>query len=232
MGGSGSQKQTTELPKYAQPYSEAGIKGVFDYFLPGGNPAPYTGPNQSVAPLTPDQQIAFDASRKLAGDVGGMYAPYSPDKMNQYLDPYAKAAEQGLIADYQTAIAPNILSHAAQTGTLMSSGHQQATEDANSALSSGLADLRAKIYEPAWESAQNRGLQAAGGQVQSQLGANQALLGAGGQEQQHGQNVLDTAYNNLYRAWQWPQQAFSNAAGDFGGFLGNQATTKISGGSK
>lgn len=232
MGGGGDQKQTTNLPSWAQQYSKEGVRGVFDYFFPSGHPSAYGGPNQSVAPLTPDQEAAFAASRKLAGGVGDMYAPYSPEQMNKYLDPYVKRAQESTISQYQDTIAPDILSRAAQTGTLGSTGHALATTGAQSNLVHALGDIDVGIREPAWESAQNRGLQAANAQVQSQLAANQALGSAGSQQQQQGQNVLDTNYNNLNRAWQWPQQAFSQLASDFGGFLGNQSTTRVSGGGK
>src|SRR5258708_38459319 len=127
-----------------------------------------------------------------------------------------KKEEGNTIEQYENTTAGDILNRAAETGTLMSSGHQQATENAQSALLKDLGDIDVGIREPAYESGMNRGLQAAGEQVQGQLAANQALGSAGSQEQQQGQNFLDTAYHNLYRAWELPQPALSQATGGFG----------------
>src|SRR5258708_39105071 len=117
-----------------------------------------------------------------------------------------KKEEGNTIEQYENTTAGDILNRAAETGTLMSSGHQQATENAQSALLKDLGDIDVGIREPAYESGMNRGLQAAGQQVRGQLAANQALGSAGNQEKQQRKNGLDTSYNKLDQAEQRPQQ--------------------------
>lgn len=233
MGG-GGQTQKTELPKWAEPYAKEWLGGFSDTVTPGGKPGAYPLPNQNVADMTPEQLAAFRNAGSLAGSgpgsVSGMFSAFGPEAQNNLLDPYVRKAQENTIAQYQDTIAPDIVSRAAQTGTLGSANHLEASQNAQANLSHTLGDIDVGIREPAFENIQNRSLQATQGQLAGQLNANQALLGAGNQEQQQQQNVLDTAYKNAYNEKMWPFEIYDRIAGDFGGIMGNQSTTKISGG--
>lgn len=236
MGSGGSQTSQQSLPSWAVPYAKEGLKSSFNYYLPGGSPRPYEGPSQNVANLTPDQLRAFGYAGNLAGggagSVSSLYSPYTPDAQNPYVDAMVRKAQENEIAQYQHTIAPDIMSRAAQTGTLGSSSNRQSMENAQTALATRLADIDTSLRGHEFDATMQRGLEAANARTQGQLAANQQLAQMGGQEQQQQQNVLDTAFQNAYRIWQWPQNVYSQTAGLIPGFVGNQLTTKVSGGGK
>jgi hypothetical protein len=116
---------------------------------------------------------------------------------NQYLQQYFNAAAQPMEQQFQQTIAPNLLQNAAQTGTLGSAGAAQGMQNAQTALSQGLGNLAAGIYEPAYsqgltatQNAVNQGLNT--GLSASQQGLNTGLSAAG-QGLNAGMNAMNMA---------------------------------------
>ncbi len=157
---------------------------------------------------------------------GGLMNPSS----NPYLKQYYDAAAQPMISEYEQATAPNIVKDAAQTGTVGGTGQTEATRNANTSLATGLGDLAANIYEPAY----NQGLQAAeaavGGAPSLASGAyipSQMMQQSGAVGQNQLQNQLNTAYGNLNAQSQWPYTELNQLAGGLGAYPG-QGNSKVS----
>lgn len=185
---------------------------------PGASPLP----NQQVAPLTGQQLQAADMTSQETGPTSGLLnsaigeqsqiaggSLMSPSGMNPAMQSYYNAMAQPMVSNYQNAVAPNILSTAAQTGTLGSPNTNQAFGTAEQNLSSGLANLGAEIAEPAYATNLNATMQA---------GANAPSLATGGfvpatelatsgaTLQNQAQNVLNAQYQNENSAAMWPYQ--------------------------
>jgi hypothetical protein len=82
---------------------------------------------------------------------------YLDPSRNQALQDYMNAGMAPIIANYQTATAPNILANAIGAGGLGSSGTAEAFEAAGSELSRSLGDYAANVMYPAYQ--QERQLQ-------------------------------------------------------------------------
>ncbi len=156
---------------------------------------------------------------------GGLMSPTS----NPYLKQYYQAAAQPMISEYEQATAPNIVKDAAQTGTVGGTGHTEATRNANETLSTGLGDLAANIYSPAY----GQGLQAAemavGGAPNLASGAyipSQMMQQSGAIGQNQTQNMLNTGYGNLNTQAMWPFTELQQLAGGLGAYPG-QGGSKV-----
>jgi hypothetical protein len=235
MGGSGGGTNTTttknNLPAYLKAYSKE---------LTGEAQNLYSGalPQQSVAPLTADQQAAISdtqaetapttaalTSAQNANTAIASGANLSPST-NQYLQQYYNAAAAPTIENYEQAVAPNILSNAVASGGLGSAGEEQAFTNAQNTLGQNLSNLAANIYEPAYETALGQQATAIGqapALASGQYIPSTQLNTVGTQQQQQQQNVLNTAYANAMA----PYNALSTQAGlisPLAGGSGSQVT--------
>jgi len=219
---------------YAQPGMQtqntlAGGPGGVTPPTPGPSPMPY----QQVAPLTPQQLQAMQMTGQQAGGaqnflnlaeaqqaatIGGAYTGLNP-----WLDQYYNAAALPVVQNYQYATAPNNLYSGATTGTLGSSGQQQAMQYGESGLGQALGNLAAGMFEPAYQyglGLQQSAAQNAPNLAAGQFGPEQALMQSGQIGQQQAQNVLQSGYQNLTGQSQWPYQALGmlgQALAPFGG---------------
>ena len=177
-------------------------------------------------------------------------------QQNPYLSQEFNAAARPVVQNYQNAVAPNIVANAAGTGGVGGSGESAAFNQAQSNLGISLGDLSANIYGPAYSQNQalaanlyGQGLgeqtgltgqgfgmqQQAIGQTPSLLDAayipSQQMMQSGAMGQNQIQNVLNSAYQNLYSQGQWPYTALNQLGGGLGNYptAGTQ-TTKIAGG--
>jgi hypothetical protein len=178
------------------------------------------------------QQAGAGMASNIMG--GGLMNPSD----NQYLQQYFNAAAQPLTQQFQQTVAPGILQNAAQTGTLGSAGQAQAYGNAENALSQGLGNLAAGIYEPAY--AQNlsattgmlgQGMNTAANMYGQGLGTAASLLGQGmgnatslygqgmqeagniyGQQLQAAQNAGQMAPQLTNAMYQVPQQLMQSGA--------------------
>jgi hypothetical protein len=209
----------------------------------GGNtptPAASPLPNQQVAPLTPQQLQAMQLTSSETGLTQGAAntalgenasiaggSLLTPSGMNPQLQQYYNAMAAPLTQNYETAVAPNILAQAAQTGTLGSPGENQAFTSAENTLGQNLSNLGAEIAEPAYSTNVNATL-SAGAQnpslVQGAYGPAGQLAQSGATAQNQAQNVLTAGYNNAYSQAQWPYQELGMLGSAFGN-LGGSGTT-------
>ena len=219
-GGSGTQTSTTTtgLPAWEKPFARNYLNAINALVLPGGKPAPYPqGLNQNVAPFTPFQNQAFNLGGSLTpqaqglADIGaGGNALYASGAMvgpNPYLNAYAQAAGATDVNQYLQATQPSLMAQAEQSGTLNSSGFDQAQSNAQFNLGQSLASLNAGIYEPAYQLGTQEQLQAAQqtpGLVQGLYTPTQALYGLGSAQQQQQQNVLNAATQNAQQQVNFP----------------------------
>lgn len=225
--GLGNAPQSTAVSTLAHPNKPQNIPT-------GTTQAPTPGvsnlPQQQVAPLTPQQLQSMNMVSQQSGGTQGFLnaaeqqqqdtingAGLSPN--NPYLAQYFNTAAQPMINQYTQATAPNILQSAAQTGGLGGSGQAEAFKNAQSGLAEGLGNLGAGIYEPAYaQGVQNQqaAAQNAPNLASGQYIPSQQLMQSGQVGQNQAQNVLQTAYNNLYGTAQYPFQELSQLGGALG----------------
>ena len=194
-------------------------------------------PNLQTAPLTKMQLQGMGLTSGLTAPTqnylgnmmntsnyvgqGGLMNPAS----NPFVRSEFNTAAQPLIQQYEWATTPNLLQNMASSGTLGSSGFNQAMANNQTQLAQGLGNLGSGIYNNAY----NTGLQAmmnaqqmAPGMAAGQYIPSGQLLNVGGQGQQQAQNILQNAYQNMYNQANWPMQGLQ--------FLGNALNTASGGG--
>jgi hypothetical protein len=232
MGGSGggqTQTTSTEPNSLVRPYLANYLGLGQNTLAPGANGqwqiAPYPYPNQEVAPFSGMQMGGFDAISAMGGrsPLVDQAMQFQSNVMNQ------DAANNPLLSDYFNRAAGDVMgqmnSAAVRAGAYGGSG---ATETAGKTMN----DLATSIYFPAWQEQERLRQNAAGmapGLMQSSYFPSQMLLEAGGQQQAQAQNVLNTAYQNLYGQQGWPfdvLQMLAQVLG-IGQGLGSTATVKV-----
>ena len=180
--------------------------------------APYPFPSKQVAPFTDLQQqgisgvAAKGATSPNIEQALAMLSKFMGQDAisNPLLAKYYEAAADPVTRSYRQATLPGINASALKAGAFGSSGHEQVVGESERILGETLNKLATGIYAPAWESQEKLKQEAArmtpGLVAQSYL-PSQMLMETGGAEQKQVQNVLDTAYQNLYNMGGWPFQA-------------------------
>lgn len=177
----------------------------------------------------------FNPAMNAYMSSGGLMSPSS----NPYLQQYAQNALQQQLQNYQQVTAPNLLQQAAQSGTLGSSGMAQGFNNAETALSQGIGNTLAGIYEPAYQAgltatqnALNQGLGAAQtgiaqtpGLATAQYTPAQQLINTGALGQGQAQQILNTASQNLSGQANWPFQALGTLGSALSTLGGQQSST-------
>ena len=246
-GGQGTQSSTTttSLPKWEQPYAKSYLSQLGQLVDPNGQLAPYNPAlNQQVAPFSSAQNQALalgqsqtGTAQGLAGLGAGENAYYASGlannpNTNPNLQAYANAAAGPLVQNYQQAVQPSLVAQAEQSGTLNSSGFNQAQSNAQYNLGQGLATQNANIYEPAYQlgtQEQMSAIQGTPAQVQGLYAPTQALYGLGATQQQQQQNVLNANTANATQAANWPFNLLSILGGGLGLASGGGGTTTSTG---
>lgn len=246
-GGDSTSTTSQHLPAWAVPYAKELLGAGSSQYLPGGSPAQMpSNLNQTNAGFTPDQTAALGSiggTTTQANNLGSANANYAAgvlggDQLNPTSNPYLtdtyNEAAQGLVTNYQNAIAPSnmaageVASGGGPGALAGNSGYGATTQMNQFDLGQNLGNLATNIYGGAYETGvTNQANVAAGiGNTQNTLytGANQ-LLGAGTLEQQQQQSQYNTQYTNALNANQYPMQQLSG----FGSILG-QATGGTGGG--
>lgn len=221
-GGSsgGTSTTTTRLPGYVIPSAKTYLQQLQNQVLPGGKIAPYpTGINQNVAPFSPDQMAALGLGTSLTpqaqslADLSSFANSYyasglaNNPQTNPNLLAYANAAMIPYTQNYLQATQPSLLAQAEQSGTVNSSGYNQAIANAQNQYAQGAASLLANIYEPAYQlgtQEQMSAIQGMPAQVAGLYQPTQALYGLGSAQQQQQQNVLNAATQNAMQKANWP----------------------------
>lgn len=167
---------TTDLPVWAQPYAQAYLGQVYDYYMPGGQMVPgqapgdpsryeggtlrtYDGPDRTILGFNDQELQAQNAQAQYlgSGPVPGMNETnqYALDVLSgKYLtpdsNPYVKqlydTAARSVTNNYQDSIAPQQAANAAFAGAF--GGSAQANEQVRSryGLGQNLSDLATQVY--------------------------------------------------------------------------------------
>lgn len=152
----------------------------------------------------------------LSSVLGGQYL--NPQS-NQYLQAYYNAAAAPMIQNFQQVTDPSILGNAVKSGNIYGSAPQQNEFNAQTALSQGLGNLAANIYEPAYMAERQMQQGAAGmlpGMAEAQYLPSQMLGQVGGQQQALQQAVMN-----------WPMTALGFGAGLIPQLIGGSGTTTL-----
>lgn len=169
-------QSTTDLPKWAQPYAQAYLGQVYDYYMPGGRMVPgeapgdparyeggalrtYDGPDRTILGFNDQELQAQQAQQQYlnGGPAPGMnetnqYAldvlsgKYLTPDSNPYVKELYNTAARGVSNQYRDSIAPTQAANAAFAGAF--GGSAQANEQVRSqyGLGQNLSDLATQIY--------------------------------------------------------------------------------------
>ena len=251
-GGQTTSTMSSHLPAWAQPYAQDLLGSYASQVFPGQNFANSlptaqlpSNLNQQVAPFSQDQLTGFGLSDAQTGSATGLAAAgagnltntlngdYLNPATNPYLTATANEANANLVNNYQTATAPGLMAEGQVAsgggpGFASSSGLQQQQALNQYNLGQNIGNVDTNIYGGNY--AQERQNQVTGlglvGSTQSSLyaPANQ-LLGTGSVQQQQGQNVLNTNYQNALAQNQYPFQLLSGLGGALGQATQGQGST-------
>lgn len=214
------------IPRSNVAYPVGGDGAYSNVAFPSGSGAPTGSPPTATG-------LAGMGGTYLSNVLGGQYLD---PQSNPWLAQTANEATQGLVNRYKEATAPSLMAQSIGAGgggpgaLAGSSGfnEQQALNQYD--LGQNIGNLEANIYGGAYNQERQNQQGALGmlGSTQNALytPANE-LLGVGSLQQQQGQSVLDTEFQNALRAAQWPMQQLSQFGNIFGqaiGGSGNQVS--------
>jgi hypothetical protein len=243
--GTQSSTTTTSLPGWEQKDAKSYLNQIAGLVDPNGQLAQYNPAlNTTVAPFTSQQTTALNNISSLTPGAQGIanlgagenayYASGAANNpsTNPNLSAYYNAAAGPLVQNYEQATQPGTEALAEQSGTLNSSGFNQATSNNQYNLGQSLATLGANIYEPAYQlgtQEQVSAIQNTPAQVQSLYAPSSALYGAGSTAQQQQQNVNNAATSNASQAANWPFNLLSQLGSALGIASGGGGTTTSTG---
>lgn len=198
----------------------------------GNGLAPYNqGLNQQVAPFSDAQNQALALGQSQTGNAQGLanlgaganayYASGMANNpaTNPNLQAYANQALGTLNQNYLQSVQPGLTAQAEQSGTLNSSGNNQAQSNAQYNLGQGQATTLANIYEPAYQlgtQEQVSAIQGMPAQVQGLYNPTQALYGLGSAQQNQQQNVFNAGTQNAQQQANWPFNLLSQLGAGLG----------------
>ncbi len=187
--------------------------------------APYPFPSKQIAPFTDLQNQGIGGvaakgttSPDIEQALSMLSATMGQNAINNpLLAQYYMAAADPVSRTYQKSVLPGINASALKAGAFGSSGHEQVVAESERVLGETLDKLATGIYSPAWN--QQEVLRQNAAQLTPNLVAqsylpSQMLMQTGGVEQKQMQEILNTAYQNLFNMAGWPFQAqdiFANA---------------------
>lgn len=200
-------------------------------------------PNQQVAGFNPNELAALQmelgivpGQAALGGAAGNeayntLAGTYLNPASNPALAAYANAATQGLVNNYQAAVAPSEMSKAALSGAFGGSSDAEARALNQYDLGQNIGNTEANIYEPAYQAERQNQLSTLGqlANVNTALRApGETALQVGGLQQEQQQQELNAAYQNAYQQANWPFELasfFGNALGPADMGAGRSTTT-------
>ena len=251
MGGKGASPSTSTTQNKPwgpeRPYLKEGLDYLQQFLTgQGGAPiAPYTFPNQQVAPQTGDELAGVNQSSQVNNQLGQSFAPsmslisdtLSGDYLNPNTNPYLtstfNAASQPLTEAYQSSVAPGEMTGAIQSGAFGGSSDAEARALNQYQFGGQLQNLATNLYGQNYQQERQNQLSTLGNLGKIGEGLNlpsQNLLSTGGFEQGQNQNVLNTNYQNAYNQAAFPYQLLSmftggGGVGSLGGGGGTSTTT-------
>jgi hypothetical protein len=240
-GGSTTTVQKTEPWQEQKPY----LIDVFKQAQALNNqPGPYYYPGATVAPFSPETDLALNAqsARGLSGSpitaaggqhlyntLAGQYLPGNP-----YLGGAMDAASQGVVRNYQYAVQPGLDSSFAGAGRYGSGLHLAAQQNAQQVLAEQLANITSGMAYQGYGDERRNMLQAASLApnlaAQDYLDIGQ-LASAGAARERQYQNLTDAEIARFNFGQQLPYNKLAQYQNLIQGNYGGTATTTESGAS-
>lgn len=223
-GGGGSSTTVQSIPDELKPLATAYTNKAIN--LANTGYTPYTG--QRYADMTGNQnaaigmiqQRALNGSPTLDNAESNLNGMISGGDTNPYLDSAVQKAQNSVTSNFNTA--------AVNSGSFGNTGTQEQ-------YAKNLSDTASSMYGAAYDSDQNRQLQAINS---APTFANQAytdagqLMNAGQAQQDQAQQNLDYGYSNYQDQQNLPYKQLAAMSGVFGSNLGATSTTTQNGGGK
>ncbi len=222
-GGPGNTTVTNQvaLPAWAQPYAGQFLGDTAKY-VNQGLASGYPFPGQQLYGFTPDQvagmnlgaMTALQNSQGLLGPTLANVAAtqsgsYLRPQSNPYLEATYNAAAAPVTQQFRDATEPGIQAEFARAGTFGGSAQNQAEGIAQQNLGNTLQNLGTNIYGGNYEQERQNQIRQQGlvpGLLDASFAPASELMNIGGVQQQFGQQVLDTALQNMKEQYNWPFQ--------------------------
>jgi hypothetical protein len=186
------------------------------------------GPSQTQVSALRGIQGAMGGTRQTQQAADALSSVFA-NQGNPNLQGVRDRVSRDVTSQYNDATA-NTTARFSRGGTFGSSAHQQAQQRADESLARGLGDALSQADYGAYESGQNRVMNAVplayAGQ-QNTLNALGQGLNAGGLVQNYEQRLLDSQLGDFQGAQDWPYKQvdfFGNALGRLGGQMGGTTT--------
>ncbi len=250
MSGGSNQPTTTQtttqqLPNWAASVAQPTLQGYANYLYPNGQlignpippqqiqgftPAQIQGQNYTTSIAAgPSQQVPDLALQNAAMTQSG--AMLNPQSNPWLRDTYNEAAS-AMADQYMYGTAPQTAAQFAMANNFGGSAMQDLQNQQQFGFGTQLNDLATNIYGGAYQ----QGLQNQLSQQQnlpnlleSQYINPSMLSQVGDTQQQFGQNVLNTQYQNATQNANWPYTAAQQISSLLGPLTGNSSTSTTSG---
>ena len=196
-------KSYNRLPKWVRGPMKEELARYNELLYPGGELAAYPYPDQEIVPFQPYQQQALEA----IGSYGTQAPAIDAATQRQISLMNTNAINNPLLSQYFNMAATDVTGQMAgamlKSGGYGSSGHQEQ-------LGRALNNLATSIYMPAWQEQERLRQQAAAMAptlTEARYLPAQALMGAGGMQQEQMQQEINTRIENEWRRAGWPYQS-------------------------
>lgn len=222
-GGPGNTTVTNQvaLPSWAQPYAGEFLGDVAKY-VNQGLASGYPFPAEQVYGFTPDQlsgmnlgsQTAMQTSSSLLNPTMSNVAAtqsgaYLMPQTNPYLEATYNAAAAPVVQQFRDATEPGIQAEFENAGSFGGSAQNQAESIAQQNLGNTLQNLATNIYGGNYEQERQNQISQEGvipGLVNASFAPATELMNIGAQQQQLGQETLNTSLQNAENQYNWPFQ--------------------------
>jgi hypothetical protein len=194
-------------------------------------------PYSMVADFNPYQFMGFDmgANQALQGQIPGQASDLASKTLsggflgsNPYLDSVVNSTMDDVTNKFNTSVAPSMAATAMKSGSFGNTGYQEAEQNERNQLAKTLGGISSNMRMGNYEAERNRQMGALQMSPQvNQLGYQGAdyLQGIGATQQQQGQNVLNSWYDQFNKAQEWPFKTYDAMMAPFGRNIGSQTTS-------
>lgn len=222
-GGPGNTTVTNQvaLPSWAQPYAGEFLGDVAKY-VNQGLASGYPFPAEQVYGFNADQlsgmnlgsQTAMQTSSSLLNPTMSNVAAtqsgaYLMPQTNPYLEATYNAAAAPVVQQFRDATEPGIQAEFENAGSFGGSAQNQAESIAQQNLGNTLQNLATNIYGGNYEQERQNQISQEGvipGLVNASFAPATELMNIGAQQQQLGQETLNTSLQNAENQYNWPFQ--------------------------
>ncbi|SRR5579875_3136897 len=249
MGSGGGPSNTTvtnqvQLPLWAQPYALEFLSDVGNY-VNQGLAQGYPFPPEQLYGFTPAQVAGMNLGEQSAlSGAAGLLNPtlanvsatqagkYLLPQSNPFLQQTFNAAAAPVVQQFRNATEPGIQAEFERAGSFGGSAQNQAESIAQQNLGNTLQNLATNIYGANYETERQNQIRQQGlvpGLLQASFAPASELMNIGGMQQQFGQQVLDTALQNLENQYNFPFQLLAQLGAALPTAVGGAYTSQQTG---